>query len=64
MIAQKFSQVWKARRNDLDLFLQAYPEAAGRLLIGLLTEMSKRLRNMNDKLSATELQTALQEFFH
>ena len=64
VIAKSFSQVWKARRNDLDDFLNAYPKAAGHLMIGLLSEMSKRLRNMNQKLSSTELQTALQEFFH
>ena len=64
VVAKSFSQVWKARRNDLDDFLNAYPEAAGRLMIGLLSEMSKRLRNMNQKLSNTELQSALQEFFH
>lgn len=64
VVAKAFSQVWKARRNDLDDFLRAYPEAAGRLMIGLLSEMSKRLRHMNQKLSNTELQNALQEFFH
>lgn len=62
--SKTFSQVWKARRNDLDAFLNAYPEAAGRLMIGLLSEMSKRLRKMNEKISSTELQNALQEFFH
>ncbi len=64
VVAKSFSQVWKARRNDLDDFLNAYPEAAGRLMIGLLSEMSRRLRKMNQKLSNTELQNALQEFFH
>lgn len=64
VIAKSFSQVWKANRQDLDEFRKAYPEAAGDLMMGLLAEMSRRLRNMNDKLSATELQTALQEFFH
>jgi CRP-like cAMP-binding protein len=63
VIAKTFSQVWRARRADLEDFLAAYPEAAGRLMIGLLAEMSKRLRNMNAKLSTTELQSALQEFF-
>jgi CRP-like cAMP-binding protein len=63
VIAKAFSQVWKANRQDLDLFLEAYPEAAGRLLIGLLAEMARRLRNMNQKLASSELQTALQEFF-
>jgi CRP-like cAMP-binding protein len=64
VMAKSFSQVWKARRNDLDDFLNAYPKAAGRLMIGLLSEMSKRLRNMNQKLSSTELQATLQEFSH
>ena len=64
VMAKSFSRVWKVRRNDLDDFLNAYPKAAGRLMIGLLSEMSKRLRNMNQKLSSTELQAALQEFFH
>ena len=64
VVAKSFSQVWKASRNDLEAFLNAYPEAAGRLMIGLLSEMSKRLRNMNQKLANTEMQSALQEFFH
>lgn len=63
VISKSFSQVWKARRSDLEEFLAAYPEAAGRLMIGLLSEMSRRLRHMNDKLASTELQSALQEFF-
>ncbi|GEM_PF-561700 len=61
--AKQFSQIWKTRRDDLDAFLAAYPEAAGRLLIGLLSDMARRLRRMNDKLSNTELQGALQEYF-
>jgi CRP/FNR family cyclic AMP-dependent transcriptional regulator len=64
VVAKSFSQIWRARRNDLEDFLHAYPEAAGRLMIGLLSEMSRRLRNMNEKLSSTKLQNALQEFFH
>ena len=64
VVAKSFSQVWKVRRNDLDDFLRSYPEAAGQLMVGLLTEMSKRLRNMNQKLSSADLQNALQEFFH
>lgn len=63
VIAKTFSQVWKARRSDLEDFLAAYPEPAGRLMIGLLSEMSRRLRNMNSKITSSELQNALQEFF-
>jgi len=32
-------------------------------MIGLLSEMSRRLRNMNAKIASSELQSALQEFF-
>jgi len=62
--AQEFAQIWAATREDLTAFLEAYPEAAGRLLVGMVSEMSKRIRNMNQKLASAELGAALQGFFH
>ncbi len=62
--AQEFSQIWRATRDDINSFLEAYPEAAGRLLIGMVGEMSRRIRNMNQKLASAELGAALQGFFH
>lgn len=62
--AKQFSQVWKASRDDLNAFLEAYPEAAGRLLIGIVAEMSRRIRNMNAKLATAELESGIQNFFH
>lgn len=62
--AQEFSQIWRATREDINSFLEAYPEAAGRLLIGMVGEMSRRIRNMNQKLASAELSAALQGFFH
>lgn len=62
--AQGFCQIWKASREDLTAFLAAYPDAAGHLLIGLVSEMSQRIRRMNEKLSTAELETSLQNFFH
>ena len=62
--AQEFSQIWAATREDINAFQQAYPEAAGRLLIGMISEMSKRIRHMNQKLASAELSNALQGFFH
>ena len=34
--AQSFSQVWKATREDLEAFVEAYPEAGIKLLIALV----------------------------
>ena len=62
--AQEFSQVWRATREDINSFLEAYPEAAGRLLIGMVAEMSRRIRRTNEKLASAELGAALQGFFH
>ena len=61
--SKEFGQIWKARRSDLEEFLNAYPEAAGRLMMGLLAEMSRRIRNMNNRLANDELKNALEEFF-
>lgn len=62
--AQEFSQIWRANREDINSFLEAYPDAAGRLLIGMVGEMSRRIRRMNQKLASAELGAALQGFFH
>ena len=62
--AQGFCQVWKATHDDVNAFLSAYPQPAGRLLIGILGELSRRIRRMNEKLSTAELETAIQQFFH
>ena len=61
--AKEFSQVWKANRADLEQFTSAYPEAAARLLTGILAEMSKRLRRMNEKLATREAEAAFQSFW-
>jgi CRP/FNR family transcriptional regulator, cyclic AMP receptor protein len=62
--AQGFCQIWRATREDLNSFLEAYPQAAGRLLIGIIAEMSRRIRRMNEKLSTAELEASIQHFFH
>ena len=61
--AMEFSQVWKANRHDLDDFVSSYPEAGIRLLSGLLTGMSRRLRHMNERLVAKEIEAAFQSFW-
>ena len=62
--AKGFCQVWKATRADVNAFLQEYPEPAGRFLIGIVAEMSRRIRAVNKKLSTAELEASIQNFFH
>lgn len=61
--AREFSQIWKANRDDLEEFTKAYPEAAARLLTGILAEMSARLRRMNEKLATREAEAAFKSFW-
>lgn len=61
--AKSFSQVWKATREDIEAFMQAYPEPGNRLLTALVAEMSRRIRHMNDKLVAVEAEAAYQNFW-
>jgi len=61
--AKEFSQIWKANRHDLDDFVSSYPEAGSRLLSGLLTVMSRRLRHMNERLVGKEIEAAFQSFW-
>jgi CRP-like cAMP-binding protein len=61
--AKAFSQVWRADRGAIDDYVAAYPEAGTRLLLGLLREMSQRIRNMNEKLAVAELEAALRSYW-
>ncbi|NNC90361.1 MAG: cyclic nucleotide-binding domain-containing protein [Akkermansiaceae bacterium] len=61
--AQEFCQVWRASREDIDAFLASYPEAAGRLLLGMLGVLCGRLRNTTEKLTAKEQQVALRYLY-
>ena len=63
VVAHDFTQVWRANRADIDLFVKAYPEAGNILLSGIITVMSRRLRNMNDKLADTESMELLGKFW-
>jgi len=62
--AQEFAQVWRANREDVDAFVSAYPEAGARLLAGLVTLMSRRIRRMNERLAAKEIEADFHEFWH
>lgn len=61
--AQEFSQVWRANRDDIEAFVAAYPEAGARLLASLITLMSRRIRRMNERLAAKEIEADFHEFW-
>lgn len=61
--AKTFSQVWRADREAIEQFVEAYPAAGSRLLMGIVAEMSRRIRHMNEKLTTAELEAALQSFW-
>ena len=57
--AQEFSQIWRANRADIEAFVEAYPKAGCDLLSGILSVMSRRIRNMNQRLGNQESQTEI-----
>lgn len=63
VVAQEFSQVWKANRNDIDDFVSAYPAAGAGLLDGILTVMCRRIRQMNSKIAESESSDILGKFW-
>jgi CRP/FNR family transcriptional regulator, cyclic AMP receptor protein len=62
VIAQEFSQIWKANRDDIDLFVKAYPEPGSILLSGIITVMCRRIRNMNKMQADNETMEILAKF--
>ncbi len=55
VVAMEFSQVWKIGRYDFDAYMETYPVPTARILVGMMAAVSKRLRAMNQKLSAAEV---------
>lgn len=49
--AHTLSQAWKIDRSSLERFLEENSEAAARVLVGVATQLSKRLRKTNEKVA-------------
>jgi|APGre2960657404_1045060.scaffolds.fasta_scaffold09737_3 CRP/FNR family cyclic AMP-dependent transcriptional regulator len=62
--AQEFSQIWRANRADIEAFVEAYPKAGCDLLSGILAGMSRRIRDMNERLADQESQSELMKMWH
>jgi CRP-like cAMP-binding protein len=55
--------VWALSREELDASLEADPAAAVSVLRGLLRQVSKRIRHMNEKLVTVEQKSWLHHFW-
>ncbi len=50
--AVEFAQVWRIDRQSLEDFMNVSPLPASHLLIGIASTLSRRLREMNEKVAA------------
>jgi CRP/FNR family transcriptional regulator, cyclic AMP receptor protein len=55
--------VWSLSRSELDAFLEADPVAGISVLRGLLRQVARRIRSMNDKLASAEQRASIQNFW-
>ena len=56
--------VWSLSRDELDAFLAADPAAGVSVLRGLLCQVSRRIRSMNEKLASTEERSSLHNYWN
>jgi CRP-like cAMP-binding protein len=61
--ARAASLVWSLSRSELALFLEADPAAGIPVLHGLLAQLAKRIRSMNEKLTTSERKSTLHDFW-
>jgi CRP/FNR family transcriptional regulator, cyclic AMP receptor protein len=62
--AQEFSQIWKASRSDLELFLGSYPVAGAQLMVAISGLLSRRLRAMNARFATLQEALAGHQAWH
>ncbi|MBN8460119.1 MAG: cyclic nucleotide-binding domain-containing protein [Verrucomicrobia bacterium] len=55
--------VWALSHQELDEFVADDPEAGVSVLRGLLAEMARRIRGMNDKLATAEQRASMHNFW-
>jgi len=62
-IARSSGLIWALSREELEAFLVADPAAGVVVLRGLLRQVSKRIRSMNEKLATAEERAAFHNFW-
>ena len=61
--ARSSSLVWSLSRSEFDAFQDADPTAGASVLRGLLRQVSKRIRGMNEKLTTAEEKSSMHNFW-
>jgi CRP-like cAMP-binding protein len=56
--------VWSLSRDELNSFLEADPGAGVSVLRGLLCQVAKRIRSMNEKLATAEERSSLHNYWN
>ncbi len=52
--AQSRAQIWQASRHDFETLIQNHPQLGERLLIALVSQLSRRIRNLNEHVLSAE----------
>lgn len=55
--------VWALSRDELEAFLDADPAAGVSVMRGLLRQVARRIRSMNEKLASAEQRASIQNFW-
>lgn len=62
-IVRSSSLIWSLSREEFEAFLAADPAAGVPVMRGLLRQLAKRIRNMNDKLATAEQRASMHHFW-
>ena len=62
-IVRSSGLIWTISREELEAFLEADPAAGVSVMRGLLRQVAKRIRSMNEKLATAEQRASIQNFW-
>ena len=62
-VVRSNSLIWTISREELESFLEADPAAGVSVMKGLLRQVARRIRSMNEKLATAEQRASIQNFW-
>ncbi len=63
VIARSDTLIWTISAGELNVLFEADPVASLSIMKGLLCQVSKRIRNMNEKLAMSELKASFHDYW-
>lgn len=63
VIVRSPSVIWSLTRDELEAFVEADPAAGMAVFRGLLAQVSRRIRSMNEKLATADKKSSLHHFW-